>query len=104
MKNVCDRETIIQQYQLSAGTIYYTENDSLHRKDGPAIVWENGSQEWFINGVRHRTNGPAYTYTDRYQGWCIKGRRYYTNKEFQEAADLSDEDMIAMILKYGDVE
>jgi hypothetical protein len=79
------------------------KDGKYHRTDGPAIIWENGLQEWYNNGVLHREDGPAVIYPDRYQGWCINGRRYYTNKEFQEAASLSDEDMLLMVLKYGNV-
>ena len=35
--------------------------------------------------------------------WCINGIRYYSNKTYQAAAKLLDEDMCAIILKYGDV-
>jgi len=26
-------------------------NGSLHREDGPAIVFKNGSEYWYLNGV-----------------------------------------------------
>ena len=35
--------------------------------------------------------------------WYVNGKRYITSKSFQEAAHISDEDMTAMILKYGNV-
>ena len=30
-----------------------------HRLDGPAVVWNDGSEEWWVNGKRHRLDGPA---------------------------------------------
>ena len=30
---------------------YYNSADLLHRTDGPAIEWVDGSKEWWINGV-----------------------------------------------------
>jgi hypothetical protein len=55
-------------------------NGKTHRDDGPALTWENGEQCWYIRNVK-----------------------YYTNAEYQEAAGISDEDMLAMVLKYGNV-
>lgn len=33
----------------------------LHREDGPAIEYEDGTNEWYINNQRHRIDGPAIT-------------------------------------------
>lgn len=42
------------------GTKYYYLGDELHREDGPAIIWEDGSiEQWFLNNKRHREGGPA---------------------------------------------
>jgi len=38
---------------------YYDDNGRIHREGGPAVVWDNGSEEWWLNGVRHRVGGPA---------------------------------------------
>jgi hypothetical protein len=27
-------------------------NNGLHRTDGPAIEWSNGTKSWYLNGVR----------------------------------------------------
>jgi hypothetical protein len=37
------------------------------------------------------------------QAWSVNGKKFYHNKSFQKAANLSDEDMLAIVLKYGDV-
>jgi hypothetical protein len=34
-------------------------NGQLHREDGPAITYLDGTKEWFFNGKRHRKDGPA---------------------------------------------
>ena len=34
-------------------------NGKLHRRNGPAIEWPNGSKMWFLNGRHHREDGPA---------------------------------------------
>ena len=35
---------------------WYNEYHQLHRIDGPAIEWNNGHKEWWINGRLHRDN------------------------------------------------
>lgn len=44
-------------------TEYYNENGRLHREDGPAIEYNNGSEAWLKNGLYHRIGGPAVTST-----------------------------------------
>ena len=34
----------------SLGTKRWYKDDKLHRDDGPAIEWPNGSKEWYLNG------------------------------------------------------
>lgn len=34
-----------------AGT-QWLKNGSLHREDGPAVVWRNGNKEWYLEGQR----------------------------------------------------
>ena len=41
----------------------------LHRENGPAAEWANGTKEWYIDGKRHRENGPACEYSDNYKAW-----------------------------------
>lgn len=38
---------------------YFNIWQQLHRTDGPAIEWLNGSKEWYYKGQRHRSDGPA---------------------------------------------
>lgn len=48
----------------------------LHREDGPAIEWADGSKTWFHNGKLHREGGPAIEYTDGDKSWYIDGKRH----------------------------
>ena len=34
----------------SSGTQFWFLNDQIHREDGPAIIYADGSQEWCLNG------------------------------------------------------
>ena len=46
----------------------------LHRSDGPAIEWANGTKEWFVNGKRHRLDGPAHEWPDGTKDWYLNGK------------------------------
>jgi hypothetical protein len=83
--------------------IWRNEYGQYHRENGPSLIEKNGNQVWFINGEYHRTDGPAVTFHNKKLYWYINGIRYFNNKSFQKAANLNDEDIIAIILKYGDI-
>ena len=53
--------------------VWKNENGELHREDGPAIIFPDGIQHWFINGNFHREDGPAVIYPDGRQYWYING-------------------------------
>ena len=48
--------------------------DKLHREDGPAVFCRDGRQYWYINGKLHREDGPAIIFTDGEQKWYINGK------------------------------
>lgn len=41
----------------------------LHRIDGPAIIYDNGTIKWYQNGKRHREDGPAFEYYNGMKYW-----------------------------------
>ena len=55
--------------------------DKLHGfNDQPAIIWQDGRQEWYQNGNRHRNNDqPAIICTDGQQEWYQNGNRHRDN-------------------------
>lgn len=38
--------------ESSDGTKVWTLNNQLHREDGPAIEWANGTKFWYLNGIK----------------------------------------------------
>lgn len=46
------------------GSTYYFKNASLHREDGPAATYPNGTQVYWLDGCVHRpvSEGPAIIY------------------------------------------
>ena len=64
------------------GTRCYYLNNVLHREDGPAIEYVDGSKIWYKNGKRHREDGPACEYGYGYKAWYLSGKFYGTNNDF----------------------
>ena len=54
--------------------IYLNDKNEVHREDGPAVIQPNGSQEWWVNGVRHRLDGPAEIRGNGYMAWWVNGQ------------------------------
>jgi hypothetical protein len=50
-------------------------NGRLHREDGPAVEWPDGSKEWYLDGKRHREDGPAVESSDGVNEWYIRGKK-----------------------------
>jgi hypothetical protein len=42
--------------------MYYYKNDYLHRVDGPAVIYPNGTKGYYKDGKIHRDDGPAVIY------------------------------------------
>ena len=62
------------------GTIEYkNSNGQLHRADGPAFIYADGAQSWWVNGQRHRTDGPAFIWADGTQAWYLNGQLHRTD-------------------------
>ena len=65
------------------GTKCWYLNGKLHREDGPAIEWPDGGKLWYQNGNLHREDGPAIEYADGRKYWYFEGVKY-SEKEFQK--------------------
>ena len=63
---------------------YYNKDDKLHRTDGPAVEYADGTKFWYQNGVLHRIDGPAIIFEDGDRRWCINGVQL-TEAEFIQA-------------------
>lgn len=53
---------------------YYYKEKKLHREDGPAVEYDNGDHEWWVNGKLHRLDGPAVEYADGGHEWWVYGK------------------------------
>ena len=50
-------------------------NGVLHREDGPAYEWADGTKFWYLNGELHREDGPAIEYLNGSKYWYYKNNR-----------------------------
>lgn len=48
---------------------WHLPNGQLHRDDGPAIEYADGSKAWYRNDELHREDGPAIEYSDGTGEW-----------------------------------
>jgi hypothetical protein len=67
---------------------YYNNAGELHRDEGPAVEWADGSKGWFQNGQYHRTDGAAVEYSDGDKDWYINGEQL-TEAGFNQAINPS---------------
>ena len=56
--------------------LYYNKAGLLHRTDGPAIEYADGSKSWYQNGLLHRTDGPAVECDAVTKEWWQNGKRH----------------------------
>ena len=70
-----DGESILKIY--NDGTkVWRNKQGQYHRRDGPAIEFDNGDKAWYINGDRHREDGPAVEYDSGVRYWYINDKRH----------------------------
>lgn len=55
---------------------YYNNAGELHRDDGPAVEWYDGTKNWYQNGQLHRTDGPAIERSNGTKEWFQNGQRH----------------------------
>ena len=58
-----------------ASNIKHYLNGKLHRTDGPAVEYADGSKEWWLDGKKNRLDGPAIDHANGRKEWWIAGQR-----------------------------
>lgn len=53
---------------------WYNEKNYLHRLDGPAVEYADGSKDWWVEGKRHRLDGPAIERANGHKEWFVQGK------------------------------
>lgn len=76
----------------------------VHREDGPAVLWDDGYEEWCVKSRYHRTDGPAIIDPiENIQDWYIDGVRIHNYERLQILTKCSDEHIIFLKLKWGEM-
>jgi len=65
--------SITYEVTVSKESTEWRLNGKLHREDGPARIWADGSKSWWIHGNQHREDGPAYEGADGSTWWYTHG-------------------------------
>jgi len=73
--------------QWKISNTYYNDKGNIHREDGPAEVWSDGTQAWYKDGKLHREDGPSIIKPDGTQYWYKDG---YLHREDGPAEVWSD--------------
>ena len=73
--------------EFTNGTKFWYFNQQLHRIGDPAVERANGTKYWYLNGQCHRTDGPAVEHTNGDKEYWYKDKqitkRTYLSKKFQ---------------------
>ncbi len=86
-KWVLDKFTIVRNI---GSHITYFIAGKIHREDGPAIEWTNGTKEWYWMGKLHRDGDlPAVECKNGHKEW------------YQHGSSHRDNDLPAIIRSYG---
>ena len=75
-------------YEDDYGTKRWYKNIGLHREDGPAVVYSDGSQIWLVDNNIHREDGPAIIHSNGTHKWYVNGK-YITNEVNQWFTDVN---------------
>ena len=55
---------------------WFNDKGNLHRDDGPALEYSDGSKLWYLNGLSNRDDGPAVVYSGGFKAWYLNGISY----------------------------
>ena len=65
------------------GKSWYQDN-KLHRKNGPAIIYDNGTRLWIMEDEFNREDGPAVMWPSGGKVWYLKGIEYSKEEWFSK--------------------
>jgi hypothetical protein len=60
-----------------------------------------GNKFWLLNDKIHRSDGPAAEYTDGTFSWYLDGTKYEFNEWLDQHPDMADDEKVMMKLQYG---
>ena len=73
----------LDKYQYEFEICYFKKDTNIrHNPYGPAIIWKDGGEVFFIENKRHRLDGPAVIYLDGQEQYWINHEQL-TKEEFE---------------------
>ena len=78
---------MIYQVEVKEIGTFWRLNGNLHREDGPAVEWADGTKEWYINDKLHREDGPAIERADGSKFWYRNDKLHREDGPAIERAD-----------------
>ena len=75
------------ELDVAESRVIWNLDNKLHREDGPAVTYRDGTQEWWLNDKLHREDGPAVIWADGTKQWYLNGQEY-TERNFNEKIKL----------------
>jgi hypothetical protein len=79
------------------GTICWWQHGKRHRDDGPAEQNVNGNSLWYQHGKKHREDGPAIEWPNGRKSWCLDNI-HLSFDDWLNQLDITDEDKVMMKL------
>lgn len=91
-------KTGVFTHQNTDGTTMteYWKDGCFHRDEdeGPAVIFSDGTQEYWIYGMLHRRKGPAIIYTCGRKLWYLYSHRSTAEEVFDQLTDEEKEEAI----------
>jgi hypothetical protein len=72
---------------LHGNKLYYNDHAQLHRLDGPAVEYIEGTKLWFNNNRHHRLKGPAREWSDGSKEWWVNDKLHRLDGPAREWAN-----------------
>lgn len=69
---MCDFSLI--EFDKHGNLCFWNAQGKLHRENGPAVIYPDGSELWFLNNLQHRENGPAVERPNGFRSWHVNGK------------------------------
>lgn len=85
------------------GTVTCRQFGVIHRIDGPAVIYADGSWEWRKFGRLHRMAGPAVTWPDGISDWFLDDYPMSSYENYQAYTECSDATILLLKLKWGEI-
>ncbi len=58
-QHLIESHSVSVSSQNEHGVITFFKDNKLHREDGPAVIYPDGTEIWWYEGETHREDGPA---------------------------------------------